>query len=844
MSSLARKISIRIASCVWSIFLLPSLYASTANIPINEVWIVPLSHSDFGYTDHPTVARELQRRYIDIALDAALNTKNNPEGTRFCWTIESLYALKDWWQIATPERRAALVSMVRNGQLDASALALDNTPYMNRVEWEQMTHWVSDDVWKRIRPQTGVQDDVTGFPRAGAVALLERGVHYLWTGINNDLGGAPIARPSGFWWKMPDGQRMFVWLGIPYSEGYYYFHPHGWRRGPLPKAGDTLYRPPSPGELLGTDRESLQNEHDYLLVKLREQVEKGYRNKIFILPFTNQWRIDNDPPYPSLTKFVEVWNGAGLTPKLRIATATQSMEKMEEIAGESSPEYSGEFPDWWANGTMSAPAAVSASRYAKRYLREISSPVLGPVSADVHKQITTLNRDLVVFDEHSWGSGSSIALPYSLDTQGQFAEKSLHAYRPMAEAQFLLGQRVRGALGTHGEGFYAINAMPDSWSGWVRFPSSALRSDYQSATDSGTGECNPIEFEPGMKPFISPTKPEEVTSENNSMVFADNLPKQVARIWVETLSGNSVRRYHLADHPCPVATKSSEEPAPEVELDALGWPVSIKWPGMAKSLISPGFGDFLSAEVRGFAPRAKVHEIWGVAGATKRNIERQNSIRIIDARESNHSELQDTGKTLLYTQSLAHPRLGWAVRQIEIWKSQPRARFGLKIYRLSSEMPEAYFVSFPLPVEGSRPVVSNGGMPYEPYQEQIPGSCKDYFAVDGWVQYETPSGNWIWATRDAPLVTFGEPNLLAKITDEPKNTNRILAMIFNNLWHTNFVANAMGEMDFQFDVQWKSEISKNSNVQDIGDTLVSDPVLLINPSLQTDPLYRKYLDTP
>ena len=41
---------------------------------IQQVDLVHFSHTDFGFTDHPVICRELYRRYLDIALDAALAT--------------------------------------------------------------------------------------------------------------------------------------------------------------------------------------------------------------------------------------------------------------------------------------------------------------------------------------------------------------------------------------------------------------------------------------------------------------------------------------------------------------------------------------------------------------------------------------------------------------------------------------------------------------------------------------------------------------------------------------------------------------------------------------------------
>ncbi len=49
-------------------------------MPIREIAIVHLSHTDFGFTDHPAVFADLQRRYLDIALDAALRDAHRAAG--------------------------------------------------------------------------------------------------------------------------------------------------------------------------------------------------------------------------------------------------------------------------------------------------------------------------------------------------------------------------------------------------------------------------------------------------------------------------------------------------------------------------------------------------------------------------------------------------------------------------------------------------------------------------------------------------------------------------------------------------------------------------------------------
>jgi hypothetical protein len=206
---------------------------------VTELNLVHFSHTDVGFTDSPSVCRELYRRYLDVGLDAVLDSLSAPADRRFFWTAEATLPVDDWWQAATPARRKAFLKAVRSGQLEVTAMPFNNTPFMNAAQWHTMLHWLPDDLWKEVRPRAAVQNDVNGIPRAAALALLDRGVHHLFTGINEDSGGVPFPRPSAFWWRMPDGRRMFVWLNIGYGSGFDFFEPAEWRRGPVPRAADT-----------------------------------------------------------------------------------------------------------------------------------------------------------------------------------------------------------------------------------------------------------------------------------------------------------------------------------------------------------------------------------------------------------------------------------------------------------------------------------------------------------------------------------------------------------------------------------------------------------------------------
>lgn len=816
-----------------------------ADVPaaaVRRIYIMHFSHTDIGFTDMPGVCRELQRRYLDIALDGALATRNKPAGERFRWTCESLLTVDDWWQAASPARRAEFLTALGGGQLDVAALPCNQAPFLDAVQWRTMLHWVPEDLWRKLQPQVAVQNDVNGFPRAAALALLDRGITRLCMGINADSGGPPFARPSAFWWKMPDGRRLFVWLNLSYPDGYDFFESVHWRRGPVPFAADARYRPPRPGDFFRTDEASLQASHAQCLRKLAGLQRAGYRYDELAISMTNHWRMDNDPPLLHLPDFVAAWNRRGLKPELVLATASQAMRAMEQAVGGQAPQYAGEFTDWWANGAASGPREVAATRQAKRLLAAAQSPLWGPMSAEGAGKAQALYKDLCLFDEHTWGSSWSVALPWSLDTQGQFAEKAMLAWRPLGQAQWLLAQRARLRLLREGEGLFVANPSPGAFSGWVRMPVTCLRDDYQSLLDPATGKRLPLCFENGIRAWTAPRNSGELTRENTAAVFPDNASRQTASFWVDNLAPHSFVRLQLDKQPAGDASRASGGPA--VELDEHGWPASARWSGMKQPLFVGGTGDLSVVSIKGFAPRWTLKQLCAAGGSAQGDALRKECVETVPAVAEGRATSTETPFTRVYAQGLRHARWSWAERRLELWKHEPRARLTLRLNRLSSEAPEAIFAGFTLPCAGTLPRVSCGGAPFVPFQDQLRGTCRDYFAIDGWADYAATDGHWLWASHDAPLITFESPQIWTRRQTPPERPERLLAMLFNNFWYTNFVADEHGVMQFQFDLTWRAKLDAKRAAEELAESLVAEPVVLINSAGVDNPIVVQRLFTP
>lgn len=724
---------------------------------IRHIDIIHHSHTDVGYTDIPSVTRELQVRFLEAALEACLL---NPS---FHWTVEATVTLDDWWKASNAQRRSQLVRTVQSGQMDVMALPFNQAPFMDAREWKQALDWLPAELQQMLKPRAAMQNDVNGFPRAGAMLLLDRGIRHLLMGINADMGGPPFRRPSAFVWKMPDGRRMFVWLGDHYGTAYSYFEAKGWQHGQA-KGATTTLRPPYAGDHLRTDEASLKQCQSNLLKRLEKLESDGYAYPRLILSYTNQWRYDNDPPFPPLAAFVDAWNRLGLQPTLRLTTATQAVEEMEKAVGASAPVYEGEWTDWWANGDASGPREVAASRQAKRHIAAALSPVFGPANASIERRVSAMLRDLCLFDEHTWGANVSVSQPYSLDTQAQFVEKSLLAYRPMGHAEWLLGQRARFAVLSKPAGDYVINPAPLAFTGWLKFPG------------------------------------------------IDRKPQ-----WVEKLPGRSIQLI-------PKAAASTAKP--EVKTTAEGWPSAARWPGMAQPLFAEGIGDLLSVSIQ--RPAGRSSRMY-----PERLARRAASYGAVKVEETPH--------TLIYSQAVVHPSLENGERRLELYRGEPRATLRVKFDRRANLPPEVLYVLMPFPTGDVLPRFSNGDVPFTPFTDQLPGSCRDYYAIDRWAHYATADGNWVWVTRDAPLVTVGGPHTWQRITDRPADPNRLWAQVFDNFWHTNFVADQHGTMEFQFEFAW---VEKLADPAPLAETLVSEPVVALQPAVKATPELVKGIFTP
>jgi hypothetical protein len=118
--------------------------------------------------------------------------------------------------------------------------------------------------------------------------------------------------------------------------------------------------------------------------------------------------------------------------------------------------------------------------------------------------------------------------------------------------------------------------------------------------------------------------------------------------------------------------------------------------------------------------------------------------------------------------------------------------------------PEGVHIAFPFHIpEGVMRMDGAWGI-FRPEDDQIPGSCKNYFAPHRWVDVSNANFGVTWTSLDAPMTEVGaircDPTVYGWIQHlEPSQT--LFSYVMNNYWETNYCAAQEGEVIFRYTVQ-------------------------------------------
>ncbi len=377
-----------------------------------EIWLLPHSHVDIGYTHLQSDVMKRQWDHLEVAIAASKKTADYPPGAQFKWNVEVMWAVDGYLRNATPEKRAQFIDAVKKGWIGLQALYGNELTALCRPE--ELVRMV--DCAKQLEKETGVLvdsamiSDVPGYTWGIIPVFANSGVKYFSVGPNQgDRIGYTLSAwgDKPFWWIGPNGKdRILCWIA---GRGYSSFHGGG-----LSRAGENA--------VFSYLRELENAKYPYDLVQVRYNTGG-----------------DNGPPDVAVSEFVKDFNSKYAYPKLIIGTSSDLCRKFDKEYGKTLPEVTGDFTPYWEDGAASSARETAINRQAAERLSQAEALwVMLNREAYPADKFYQAWHNVILYDEHTWGAYNSISEPDKDFVKGQWKVKAAFATDAQQQSNDLL----------------------------------------------------------------------------------------------------------------------------------------------------------------------------------------------------------------------------------------------------------------------------------------------------------------------------------------------------------------------------------------------------------------------
>ncbi len=733
---------------------------SLSPVEHREMYLLHHSHVDIGYTHVQEEVIRIQSENLEQAIELGRQTRDYPEGARFKWNTEVLWAVDEYLRRATPDERDRLYEAIREGWLGIDALYANVLTGLCRPE-ELMRLF---ETARNISRETGVTIDaamiidIPGYTWGMVPAMAQNGIRYFSIGTNTGHRIGSIIEELGdrpFWWESPSGEeRVLCWVA---GRGYSWFH-------------------------TGLGASSIRNrlQTGPLLSYIRELEASGWPYPM--VSFHYNIGSDNGPPDPELSDFVREWNERFVTPRLIISTTSEMMSEFERRHGDTLPIMRGDLTGYWEDGAASSALETAMNRSSAERLvqadalRAILRSEDAPPDEATAAEFSEAWRNVLLYSEHTWGSWDSISDPESDFTRQQWEYKQSYALEADRQSRILLDRALTGHTSSTGTSSTPGTAGPVTamdvfnTNSWDRNDLVTIPKDIELAGDRVHDQSGDL-------------LPSQRLSNGDLAVMILSVPAFGARriifepgepaapSWpvpggVE-VAGNTLTDGHI--------TVSVDEITGAISsLRAATTPVDL-----VDRTVGPGLNDYLH-----------------VAGRAPSSPERGGpvSFTVID-------EGPLVGSFSITSEA---PGLQHLTRVVRLIDRLGRVEIIDTLEKERVYDPEGLHIAFPFNISDPVIRIDAAWGHYRPGPDQLPGSCRNFFPVQRWVDVSNDEFGVTWASPDAPMMEIGE------ITADPvavgwlKETQpsaTLLSYVMNNYWETNFRAWQEGPVTFRYAIR-------------------------------------------
>ncbi|MDR1202408.1 MAG: glycosyl hydrolase family 38 [Tannerellaceae bacterium] len=419
------------------------------NVPAARKWelyFLPHSHQDIGYTHRQKEVMERQWDNLENAILLAEKTKNYPKEARFRWNTEATWSLYGYLQKYKGTKKAEDIKHAIKEEYIGVDAPLGSI-LTGISKQEELMHIFDDaqEIEKELNMEftTAMFSDVPGAVWGMTSAFSQNKIKYFSSAPNYvptyPLGGSRVGHLHRIWgdkpfyWVSPSGKdKVLHWAT---GTGYSLFH--GWIFDKLSVCGLEPIWP-----IL--ERMEIY-EYPYPLTYMRYTIHG-----------------DNGPPDYDMPDVIRAWNEKYEYPRFHISTTKEVFEEFEKRYGDAIPAYSGDLSPLWEDGAASTANELTMNRSASERLNqaEILWSVMGgkPYPQEMLKEGW---KYAILFSEHTWGASNSFYDPDSDFTKDLWAEKRSYAVAADSIADLLIANSIEDKKNINGDYIHVINT--NSW---------------------------------------------------------------------------------------------------------------------------------------------------------------------------------------------------------------------------------------------------------------------------------------------------------------------------------------------------------------------------------------------
>ncbi|MGQ9731864.1 MAG: polysaccharide lyase family protein [Candidatus Zipacnadales bacterium] len=711
-----------------------------------RLYIALSVHTDIGYTD-------LQPRVIERHND------NTDRAIALCerfpafgWNLETAWQADIYREHRSRKQCEQLYALARDGRIGIQA------NYLNMLtglcSHEELNRWLyyAHALKRRygVPFESALTTDVPTQVWSVPSTLAAAGIRYYANGINTTRGYPFTKLMAGhpFWWEGPDGSRVLTYWAAGYAHG---------------------------GEPLSS------------LAKLREWILASTRNREefpYDALFAYGGFGDNQAIQEQVAETAQQWAERYEYPKVIVSTNADYLRYMDETYGDTIPVVRGDAGVYWEDGAASSAHETALNRRAHETASaaEALFALAHCVGGERPPQtrLDNLWKNILLYDEHTWGAWCSISDPDSPQTTGQWQIKAQFAYAADQQAQQLLEgamEQLAGLVKTTEPAMILFNAT--SW-------------DLEGEMVSFLGPPTQLPLDPHTRqPLLAVDMGEVETA--GAMGSTHQIYFRAPRIpaWGYVVCP-------LGEH-TPVAPQTVEGEAAQILENAHLRMTLDPRTGGIDSLVDKATGRECVDQTAPYT----LNEYLYVSGGEGTNI--------VDLGANKPAELTVDEPQNVKFSKLVLPGLGVFVKvsmvarktpELSSWiwlaDDAPYVQIINYVTREAERKKEAAYFAFPFAATNPevRLEIPNGVM--QPEIDQLPGACCEWYAVQHFARLSSEEGEIAWVSADAPLVCIGDINRgLWPEKLEVKN-GHLYSYIMNNYWFTNYKADQSGPMQFRY----------------------------------------------